>query len=1189
MTTIQLSSLNIADSIIESVQSILNNYQAKAQVARTLIGTVVSAPTTGICKVKYNNYTITASVLDDKTYDKDEQVYILDIFGDFSGDVIVLGNYTASEPIKYAYTNPLSGIIKADDFKANNVIKAYPIPEQFKEYDYFAVAFGLTTKWLKEEVLPEEYSINFTLIVEELIEGETPLSIMDETYTIKSAELFGNPFEMFNSLRLEHVFKLSENIKNNFKNNRQLKLVANTDYTGKEEWNSKIDLDIQEAYLAFDGAKIPEIVTLSNQTSVGYLVDNEDKTYIYTYLFNKDDIKLQLYGINNKLPENIQIDWNYQDETSAEWQSIEGVYFNKILNSQYSQYQVKYSFSEEDYLYTNILKYQLDEEDRVISNIIQSKEQIEFSLSPGDNGVYNLYGVDNRLLVNKQYKKITANIKGQNWDKSQIEYVKWKIPKKGCTIEPYTLHLKSDEYENISDEEFWEYHDYKEKKNEFSYTFKDYHDPIRQNNIIQCTVVLKATNQEDEAATAEEKTGTYKFIIGSQGNSGLKYSLNTKTIENKTIINEERYINKPFLIAGNTENIITYKAILENDQGIQFKEQEFSWEIYQGSVTTGQEFETLSIFNGTLYLAPLTINGVKYPVNINNYLKGIVFKLSTIVGTENNEQRTLTSLISIPIVADTASEIFEVQGPTRVVYGVDNSNPSYDSESSYALSGYNLPITWELSADALSAGFRLTKENKLLVPTFYNGEEKNYSAIAKNELGEIIAVLPLIVTANQYGSSLLNEWSGNSIIDTSGNKIMTGTLAVGEKNANNTFTGIFMGKVENTFPMGIYGYNQGIRRFSFDKNGDTFIMADGLRINSNHYEIKKTTFGEVKEYKGGIIQCYELKPELDENGHEKKDENSNIIYQESERIRIGYVRTEQPDTYYQKDIYGIDIYEGAFRMYGCNSLQAQNANNQEKKDLASIYFETEKKNIEDNSDNPEMVTNMYLNGELNRTYVHTYKNVNEEVLGQAKSIVRISNNIRIPRDLAPLNTLKHNLNSSNNFRVSGYEEKLQCLNISEKGKQFEDQLTAINNNQLFLGQTTLQDYLAEGDLVNLDSVPSGAVLAYILGKNNFADSGLSIACFLPNLLGEIDGVAKVNLVAGIKSSNNTSILEDNNFQNASIEIMSGSNNSESQIFLRADDITFKYKLPGYSKKYETIKFSWLYDQVKKLIKEVFPT
>lgn len=114
-------------------------------------------------------------------------------------------------------------------------------------------------------------------------------------------------------------------------------------------------------------------------------------------------------------------------------------------------------------------------------------------------------------------------------------------------------------------------------------------------------------------------------------------------------------------------------------------------------------------------------------------------------------------------------------------------------------------------------------------------------------LGNIIHIKPINCLFNQYGMSNINGWDGSKLeIDENGQYILAPQMGAGEKNDDNTFTGLVMGKSVNgdITQNGLMGYYHGKQSIFLDAEtgGATFGVAGAGQII-----IEPNSEGEVDE------------------------------------------------------------------------------------------------------------------------------------------------------------------------------------------------------------------------------------------------------------------------------------------------------------------------------------------------------
>ena len=242
---------------------------------------------------------------------------------------------------------------------------------------------------------------------------------------------------------------------------------------------------------------------------------------------------------------------------------------------------------------------------------------------------------------------------------------------------------------------------------------------------------------------------------------------------------------------------------------------------------------------------------------------------------------TINSVIEQIMVENV--DIF-MSGPSRVIYDYAGENPQYLNEP-YKLSWSRAENThpnfngeWKLYIyDKATKQYIETNENSLiqlkgnkLLPPIALNKDPIYGYVEYTEKNNNNNLLlqwrhPIICERNIYSFDLLNKWDGRMVIDNESNTIFAKTLGVGEKDNNNTFTGMLMGAIgknaQNT-TYGLYGYSKSAKRFSLTENGD-FYVGDGannyldfsngsfklvtsqLNVNTNNFKIDTTQPGNA--------------------------------------------------------------------------------------------------------------------------------------------------------------------------------------------------------------------------------------------------------------------------------------------------------------------------------------------------------
>lgn len=263
-----------------------------------------------------------------------------------------------------------------------------------------------------------------------------------------------------------------------------------------------------------------------------------------------------------------------------------------------------------------------------------------------------------------------------------------------------------------------------------------------------------------------------------------------------------------------------------------------------------------------------------------------------------NNEETYYAFVSIPIIEYEAESLTENNLISidkkyylnSVVYNADGRNPIYNHNQGLKL---NLPDSVATVEYVAKGGYNkqkisekqfvyyesepcfsllvekeskdkkqiLTKTGKdkdlvyILPNDIYNGSVTNnrIEAWCYDSENNLIAIVyaPINMTLNTFGLASLNAWDGNSVtIDNDGGYVMAPQIGAGEKDSNNRFTGILMGKtetytggVDTEKQVGLFGYSCGLQSIFLDaESGNaTFGLPDGYTIKtSNGFSIPVT-------------------------------------------------------------------------------------------------------------------------------------------------------------------------------------------------------------------------------------------------------------------------------------------------------------------------------------------------------------
>ena len=217
---------------------------------------------------------------------------------------------------------------------------------------------------------------------------------------------------------------------------------------------------------------------------------------------------------------------------------------------------------------------------------------------------------------------------------------------------------------------------------------------------------------------------------------------------------------------------------------------------------------------------------------------------------------------TIPVITAYVSDanyrinLTENTGFRYVIYNADGTNPVYNRSSPFDIKVTNnneqvqIGSHYTFGVEGSIRGIsNLTAQLIELDSNFYPSEynQQWYKPINKYD-GECInnAItciyfnggvtanirIPVHLFLNRFGIGNINTWDGNSIkIDNAGGYILAPQMGAGEKDTNNRFTGVVMGKVreanKTNTQIGLFGYTGGVRSFFLNSyNGSAIFGRD---------------------------------------------------------------------------------------------------------------------------------------------------------------------------------------------------------------------------------------------------------------------------------------------------------------------------------------------------------------------------
>lgn len=510
----------------------------------------------------------------------------------------------------------------------------------------------------------------------------------------------------------------------------------------------------------------------------------------------------------------------------------------------------------------------------------------------GRNGVFNIYGDDGQIL-NQTYSiarhKLVLNYNSlltgaRNFDGNGSEIITWKFPLKNSMIKAPTLDIEysltlNGFLEDVLDvngepipiyEEIGDYAyirrvivaddstatigDFLCRTTEQIFRIKDYYN-AGGNNTIYCTV-------EKNGYTY---TSSITLVFGMAGSNGTNYTF--KLIPGETAE------------TGNDLTIIP--AVYDcNNKEVVINNIEYGW--YQKSI--GQDINDI--------IKDENSNNCK--IRIDDRSNTTAHKFNILVGNTTifEISSRLTTYLPIPWSKD-LNKYNHFEGPDRIIYDAQGIKPSFykgnlklydkldrevkDVEWSIELENGDLTEEAKFYPSILKTINPETniEDYVLKVPSMFLKQNSNCAIIGR--VGdEDVWYQPLLIMQNRFGSSVLNDWNEDVIIDEENGIILSPMIGAGKKNTDNSFSGVLLGDVnkaidnstKETKLTGVYGYDHGVQSFSLTEDGAAIfgaagkgqISIDGQKgiIQSGNYTLDDKT-GMKINLEDGSIDAYNFR------------------------------------------------------------------------------------------------------------------------------------------------------------------------------------------------------------------------------------------------------------------------------------------------------------------------------------------
>lgn len=973
---------NYSEQIFQSIDTIISQRLNEVKFDRTITCEVIAG-----VKDYPNKYWVSdgatkfqACVADSsRTYTAGQKVYVLIPNGDYnSADKVIIGSYTADELPKNLYTNPFDHLVYSSKISFttdNKYIETSTDTESLVSmilpniafnysnttpFDYIGLDFSFNTTDLYS-MKKGNYGIQFTLK-----NKDTEIF----TSAIDSSQLYGDIYNFNSLMKMQHLFPIPVGVDITQAN----ELVINLYQKGNFDIAKKrIYLKEASFYFGYDIEKINSnklILHLDKSQSLTFKKSEDEKDLKRNLYLEWQDTDLnKIYSFDQEQPSNEKYSYTIYwckyipgykkgngdiEETGVYWKTIGTDSFNQEVklkpqnNTQQFKVGVKYRNEEEKkelidqqekeinvviqdtsltdeekqkkiteieekykklidalwkYLESNVLIFTNEDVKPEPGSTNNSEDSIKLTCS--DSGVYNYYTSYGKIIDSK-YKNLERTITASFLDGYDIAdattNVKWSIVGIDETNQNSTMINQKTATNNL-----------------FTFTIKDNYIPgIKDQNTILCEATL---------SNGEIRRGKITLRFGEANSAGSQYAFNIDFPDNVNCL----YI-------GDTTPI-EMKYTFESRSGEKVEEPTIIWSWLDD---TDHGNITLNANTGTLIAPSImpTQNHAVLVATIKDY------------PLSNGLQTHLKAYLPIPLSAN-RNKYQYMSGPTYLVYDSTGSAVLNYSKENYVLYPTDDSETWRAEDDTPNTPQLSSKKGKWYLQPLAlapNNLPVTCLKAIKDPAGDntIIWSQPIFSTRERWDMDALNDWNGTFLQDTEKNRLFAATIAAGGKTEDNTFSGVLMGQSLNPInkaleETGLYGIDKGIVKYYLNNTG-AFFVGDGNNYISFN-DINKGT----RDDKGNATFAVNVNKLLLNTPQTKiisSKPTSSMPDTADLRVKLGWIKDE---------VYGLDIYNGAFRMYGVpwnKDLTDEDAN---------IYFKTEND-----------VTNMYIQGKLvySKGFIH---------------------------------------------------------------------------------------------------------------------------------------------------------------------------------------------------------------------------
>lgn len=249
------------------------------------------------------------------------------------------------------------------------------------------------------------------------------------------------------------------------------------------------------------------------------------------------------------------------------------------------------------------------------------------------------------------------------------------------------------------------------------------------------------------------------------------------------------------------------------------------------SIDADLTWELVDVGRNTTHNAEVYSNGTIAATGYNNVSTVVKTTIETDELSQQAKKYFATYPLTVVRTPNNDCHAIVTGGFTQCMYNSDGTRGAFKTKP-FTLKIFignveqvldNSQISWYTSWYTSKKNLALKGKNNVEIepPAMYNSEStNNYIVIT---YGDYKVILSIHLYLNRYGMSAMNDWDGTSIkLNSSGDQyILAPQIGAGQKNEDNTFTGITMGKSFNANgngqrEIGLMGFASGARSIFLD-------------------------------------------------------------------------------------------------------------------------------------------------------------------------------------------------------------------------------------------------------------------------------------------------------------------------------------------------------------------------------------